>query len=75
VAQVALEGALQLISEAGGGLVESFPADMTGKKTSASFLYNATVSVFERLGFERVQQIGMHHWLVAKRVAPQVPTL
>jgi ribosomal protein S18 acetylase RimI-like enzyme len=71
VAQAALAGALDLIASEGGGLVESFPADMTGKKTSASFLYNATITVFERLGFQRVQQIGMHHWLVVKRVEPK----
>jgi ribosomal protein S18 acetylase RimI-like enzyme len=70
VAQAALNGALQLIAEAGGGLVESFPADVAGRMTSASFLYNTTLSLFERLGFERVQQIGMHHWLVTKRVPP-----
>lgn len=69
VASVALQGALDLIALQSGGLVESFPALMEGRKTSASFLYNATVTVFERLGFQRICQIGMHHWLVTKSAA------
>jgi len=68
VAAVALQGALDLIARRGGGLVESFPALMDGRKTSASFLYNATLSLFERMGFQRVCQTGLHHWLVTKRV-------
>lgn len=70
VARIALEGALRLIGEAGGGLVESFPADTQGKKISASFLYNATLTLFDQMGFERIQQIGMRNWLVTKKVSP-----
>ena len=70
MARVALEGALELISKEGGGLVESFPNDVAGKKPSASFLHNVTLSFFERAGFERKQQIGMHKWLVVMRVEP-----
>ncbi len=73
VAKVALEGALELISREGGGLVESFPADVAGRKTSASFLHNATLSLFERMGFDRIEKIGMHKWLVVKRVEPSPP--
>ena len=71
VAKVALEGALALISGEGGGLVESFPNEVAGKKTSASFLHNVTLSLFERIGFERIEKIGMHKWLVVKRIAPR----
>jgi GNAT superfamily N-acetyltransferase len=49
VAAVALDGALDLIAQAGGGVVEAYPQDMQEKKTSASFLYNGTRSLFERL--------------------------
>ena len=43
MAAVAVRGALALIAAAGGGLVESYPHDLPpGKKTSSSFLYNAT---------------------------------
>jgi hypothetical protein len=48
VAAVALDGALDLIAQAGGGVVEAYPQDMQGKKTSASFLYNGTRSLFEK---------------------------
>ncbi len=74
VSKVALEGALTLIAQAGGGLVESFPADAEGRKTSASFLYNSTLSLFDQLGFERKKLIGKHHWLVTKRVDPSEPS-
>ena len=68
VATMALEGALELITAEGGGLVESFPALVDDRKTSASFLHNVTISVFERQGFELVAKIGMHKWLMTKRV-------
>lgn len=56
LAEVALRGALDLIAEAGGGVVEGYPHDLTaknaaGKKTSASWLYNGTRSLYERVGF------------------------
>ena len=47
-----LNFALPLIGAAGGGLVESYPHDLPpGKKTSASFLYKATRTMYTRLGF------------------------
>ena len=52
MASVAVRGALALIVRDGGGLVESYPHDLPpDKKTSASFLYNATRTMYERLGF------------------------
>jgi hypothetical protein len=52
MAAVAVRGALALIVAAGGGLVEAYPHDLPeGKKTSASFLYNATRTMYKRLGF------------------------
>ena len=52
MAEIAVRGALALIAAAGGGLVGSYPHDLPpGKKTSASFLYNATRTMYERLGF------------------------
>ena len=52
MASVAVRGALALIADAGGGLVESYPHDLPpGKKTSSSFLYNATRTMYEQLGF------------------------
>jgi GNAT superfamily N-acetyltransferase len=68
VADAALAGALDEIARLGGGLVESYPEDTVGRKTSGSFLHNATVAMFERCGFQRDRQIGKHHWVVSKRV-------
>ena len=66
VANAALEGALKEIARLGGGTVESYPEDMEGRSTSASFLYNGTLAMFERQGFVRTRQLGRNHWLVAK---------
>jgi hypothetical protein len=44
---------LALIAAAGGGLVESYPHDLPpGKRTSSSFLYNATRTMYEQLEFD-----------------------
>lgn len=52
LAEVAVRGALRLIARAGGGRVEAYPHDLpAGKKVSASFLYNSTRTMYERLGF------------------------
>ena len=69
VASVALGGALHEISRLGGGTVESYPEDTTDRKVSASFLYNATLSLFESHGFERTRRLGKNHWVVTRVVA------
>jgi GNAT superfamily N-acetyltransferase len=69
VAAAALAGALDEIARLGGGTVESYPENSEGRSPSSSFLHNGTVSMFERQGFERIRQIGKHHWVVA-RVVP-----
>ena len=46
VLAVALRGALDLIAQAGGGVVEGYPHDTEGKKVSV--LYNGTRTLFER---------------------------
>lgn len=70
VAAAALAGALAEIARLGGGTVESSPEDVTDRSVSSSFLHNATVSLFERHGFERVRRLGKNHWLVTKQVRP-----
>jgi GNAT superfamily N-acetyltransferase len=69
VSVIALEGALELIAQAGGGTVESYPQDTAGKKVSASFLYNATRSTFEQAGFTFVRPKGKNHCIVRTTVA------
>jgi len=54
--EVALRGALDLISQAGGGVVEGYPHDTDGHKVSV--LYNSTRSVFDRAGFSYVRPKG-----------------
>jgi len=45
--------------------VESFAEDVDDRSVSASFLYNGTVAMFERHGFERTRRLGKDHWVVA----------
>ena len=66
IASLALAGALDEIARLGGGSVESYPEDVEGRSTSGSFLHNATLSLFERLGFRRVRRLGKNHWVVSK---------
>ena len=68
VSSAALAGALEEIARLGGGTVESYPEDVTGRNVSASFLYNSRLSMFERQGFERVRRLGKNHWGMAKGV-------
>ena len=68
VADAALAGALEEIALLGGGTVESYPEDTSGRKVSGWFLYSGTVALFERHGFERKRQLGKHHWVVSRFV-------
>jgi GNAT superfamily N-acetyltransferase len=70
VATAALGGALRLIAENGGGLVEAYPFDTTGKKVSSTFLYNATRSMCEDAGFEYERPKGKNHCIMRKLVKP-----
>ena len=69
VASIALAGALEEIARLGGGVVESYPEDVEGRRTSAGFIYNATLSIFERQGFSKSRRLGKNHWVVSKTVA------
>jgi hypothetical protein len=67
--EVALRGALTLIAEAGGGIVEGYPHDTTdGKKVSV--LYNSTRSVFERAGFSYLRPKGKRNCVLRTNVTP-----
>ncbi len=71
MAAVAVRGALALIALQGGGLVESYPHDLpTGKKTSASFLYNATRTMYEQLGFSYLRPKGQGNCVMTIQVLP-----
>jgi len=66
VATAALRGALELIADLGGGMVEGYPEDAAS--VPAGFLYNGALSTYDQLGFERDRMIGKHRWVVIKRV-------
>ena len=74
VAALALNGALDLIAEAGGGLVEGYPHDMSkqpaGKKISSSFLYNGTRRMYEEAGFVHDRPQGLKNCVMTKTVEP-----
>jgi hypothetical protein len=57
----------------GGGTVESYPEDVADRSVSGSFLDNATVSLFERHGFERTRRLGKNRWVVARDVPASRP--
>ena len=71
VAAAALQGALDLIGNAGGGVVEGYPHDIPeGKKMSASFLYNLTRSVYEQAGFTYQRPKGKGNCVMTITVPP-----
>lgn len=70
VASVALRGALDLIAEAGGGEVVSFPNLVEpGKRVSSSFLHNVTPHIFEEAGFVFERRIGRNKTVYRATVA------
>jgi GNAT superfamily N-acetyltransferase len=69
IARAALEGALEQIAQAGGGLVEAIPEVTAGRTAVGRFLYTGTVELFESLGFSRVRQVGKHAWIVSRSLA------
>jgi hypothetical protein len=76
VAKAALHGALALIAQEGGGVVEAYPEDTTekdkaGKKISASFLYSGTRKMFEGAGFDYVRPKGTKNCVMRTTVEPR----
>ena len=66
VGRAALEGALDLIAQAGGGLVETFPEVTAGRTAQGRFLFEMSVELYEDYGFQRVRQIGKHRWIMSR---------
>jgi GNAT superfamily N-acetyltransferase len=67
-AAAALAGALDLIAELGGGVVEGYPEDAAS--VPAGFLCNGALATYEKLGFVRDRMIGKHRWVVSRVVDP-----
>jgi ribosomal protein S18 acetylase RimI-like enzyme len=70
VARAALEGALDQIGRAGGGLVEAISEVTAGRDAPGRFLFSATVELFEQYGFTRGRPVGKHARIVSKVVDP-----
>jgi GNAT superfamily N-acetyltransferase len=68
LARAAVEGALDLIARAGGGVVEAYPHDTAGKKMSSTFLYDGTRSMFEKAGFDYERPKGKNNCVMRKVV-------
>lgn len=68
VASAALKGAVEQIEKLGGGRIEGYPEDIEGRKASPAFLFNGSLSTFERHGFKRSRLIGKHRWVVTRTV-------
>ena len=69
MATAALAGAGDLIAGLGGGTVEGYPEP--AGSVPAGFLYHGALSTYERLGFTRDRQIGIHRWVVTRVVEPR----
>ena len=68
-----MRGALLLIAQQGGGRVEAYPhylaeKNKSGKKTSSSFLYNGTRTLYEREGFTYLRPKGQGNCVMSKDV-------
>jgi GNAT superfamily N-acetyltransferase len=72
VTELAIRGALDQIAASGGGVVESYPHDLSEqtKKMSSSFLYNGTRRLYERLGFTYVRPKGLKNCVMTIEVPP-----
>jgi hypothetical protein len=63
---IALRGALDLIAQAGGGVVEAYPHDTGGSRVSN--LYSGTRTLFESAGFTYVRPKGSRNCVVRRTV-------
>jgi len=70
IAAVAVRGALDLIAQAGGGVVEGYPHDLQGRTMRSQFLYSATRTLFEQLGFAYERPKGKGNCVMRTTVAP-----
>ena len=73
VTELVLRGAVDLIGQAGGGVVEGYPHDTSdGRRTSV--LYDGTRALYERLGFTYVRPKGLRNCVMRTTVAPVRPS-
>lgn len=71
LAAAALRGAVELIAQAGGGVVEGYPHDTGGiRKKNSSFLYNGTRTMYEKEGFTYDRPKGQGNCVMVRDVRP-----
>lgn len=70
IARAAIQGALDLIAQAGGGRIEVISGVTAGHRAQSRFLGCGTVELFEQYGFQRVRQIGKTAWIVTRVLDP-----
>jgi GNAT superfamily N-acetyltransferase len=68
MAEAALGGALDLIAQAGGGVVEAYPQDTGREKVPSSSLYSGTRGLFEQAGFSYGRRKGRYHCVMSRTV-------
>ena len=66
LSELALRGALDLIAQAGGGVVEAYPHDNDGQRVAV--LYNGTRNLFERAGFTYERSKGTRNCVMRTTV-------
>ena len=71
VTAIALRGAIDLIAEAGGGIVEGYPHDTTDGR-NVSVLYNATRSLYEGAGFDYLRPKGKRNCVMRRVVSSRL---
>jgi GNAT superfamily N-acetyltransferase len=73
IARAGLEGALEQIAAAGGGLVEAISETIAHREAQGRFLFTATVELFEEYGFARGRHVGKHAWIVSRDIGSSSP--
>ncbi len=69
IAKAALQGALRIIATKGGGTVDGYPIDIPqGKPYSNNFLWSGAASMFTKLGFRQLGNLGPSKWVMRKVV-------
>ena len=70
VSALALQGALDQIAKAGGGVVEAYPEQLEGRGPQrGAYLHTGPEDLFEELGFVRDRRIAKWRWVMRLTVA------
>jgi len=73
VAKAALQGALRLIAQKGGGTVDAYPVATRGEPSPGSFIWGGTETMFAREGFRTVARLGPNKRMMRKVVPLRGP--